>query len=143
MEFLKSQDLAIKLRSAGYKATPQRLLIYEVLASTREHPTAESIYNIIHPTHPNISFATVYKALDVLSDIGVVRRLNTGEVSTRFDVAGQPHSHAQCLKCGKVFDVYNLSADVLENQVAAQIGMNVKNHEFYFFGICNGCSGKN
>ena len=139
MAVLTTQELATKLRSAGCKATPQRLAVYNALAASRQHPTAENIYVVLREKHPNMSFATVYKALNVLSDSGVVRRLDLGESSIRYDAFVQHHNHAQCVQCGKVFDVCNLPQDALEAQVQAETGVDVTRHDFYFYGLCSAC----
>lgn len=139
MALFTTQELATKLRAAGCKATPQRLAVYKVLAASRQHPTAENIYAVLREKHPSMSFATVYKALNVLTDIGVVRRLDLGESSIRYDAIVQHHNHVQCVKCGKVFDVCTLPPDALEAQVQAETGVDVTQHEFYFYGLCSAC----
>lgn len=64
------------LREKGYKVTPQRLAIYEVLNNCNMHPTAETIYRIISDDYPTMSLATIYKTLDLLKEAGVIQELN-------------------------------------------------------------------
>ena len=139
MDCLQPKELATKLRAAGYKVTPQRMAVYAALAAVDVHPTAEMLFADIHSQYPNMSFATVYKTLNVLSDVGVVRRLDMGEASSRFDATMVPHSHVQCIKCGKVFDVCDLSQNILEEQVKEETGVAVTKHDFYFYGLCAEC----
>ena len=54
-------DIAQKLREEGYKVTPQRIAIYNVLYAENNHPTAEMIYQSLREDHPSMSLATVYK----------------------------------------------------------------------------------
>lgn len=142
MTCLQPKELATKLRTAGYKVTPQRMAVYAALAQDDRHPTAEMLYANIHVQHPNMSFATVYKNLGVLSDVGVVRRLDMGEGSFRYDATMFTHNHAQCTKCGQVFDVYNLPPDVLKSAVADETGMKVMKQDLYFYGLCKKCQQK-
>ena len=53
------------LKKHGLKATPQRIAIYDYLLHTETHPTVDTIYASLHPTHPTMSLATVYKTVAV------------------------------------------------------------------------------
>ena len=82
---LTSQELTNLLRERGYKVTPQRLAVYEALADETWHPNAEMLFNKLQPKFPAMSFATVYKTVEILHDINVIQILNTGEDSFRYD----------------------------------------------------------
>ena len=79
------QEVTTLLREKGFKVTPQRLAVYDVLCHTKAHPTADMIYGELQPTYPTMSLATVYKTLDILSKVGLVQVLNVGEESFRYD----------------------------------------------------------
>ena len=64
---VKSDVAAIEAPDKGYKATPQRIAICRIALYSREHPTAQSIYNEVKKVHPTVSLATVYKTLQVTS----------------------------------------------------------------------------
>ncbi len=136
---LTSQELAATLRSNGYKVTPQRLAIYEELAATNTHPNAEMLFSKLQPKYPSMSFATVYKTIDILSKINVVRILNTGEDSFRYDADTSVHHHIQCTKCGAVDDLMDVDSTALVEQAAAKTGYEIAGHQFYFFGVCPRC----
>ena len=97
---LTSQELTNLLRERGYKVTPQRLAVYEALADETWHPNAEMLFNKLQPKFPAMSFATVYKTVEILHDINVIQILNTGEDSFRYDADISEHYHLRCLKCG-------------------------------------------
>ena len=69
-------DIAQKLREEGYKVTPQRIAIYNVLYAENNHPTAEMIYQSLREDHPSMSLATVYKTMEIFERIGLVRVLD-------------------------------------------------------------------
>ena len=65
-------ELAKILRDNGCKVTPQRLAVYDMLSHTTEHPTAEMIYQKVKEQYPTMSFATVYKSVEIFSKLGVI-----------------------------------------------------------------------
>ena len=93
-----------RLRNAGYRVTKQRAAIYEYLLSTDVHPTAEPIHHSVRRQLPGISLATVYKAVDSLTDVGLINRLQRGASSTRYDANVADHAHCRCLSCDGLWD---------------------------------------
>lgn len=138
---MTSEVLVKALKAHGYKVTPQRAAVYEALADCRNHPRAETLYKMLLPTHPRMSFATVYKVLEVLIKVGVVRSLDFGEGSTRFDLAVERHHHARCVRCGKVTDIFNLQDESLLHQARAETGMELTGEDIVFYGLCRDCRG--
>ena len=76
---LTSAELTSRLREAGFKVTPQRLAVYNMLSHTKAHPNADTIYKELQPLYPTMSLATVYKALAILCDLGLAQELNVGD----------------------------------------------------------------
>jgi Fur family peroxide stress response transcriptional regulator len=97
--FLKS-----RLTEHGIKATIQRIVIYQALLNTDEHPTAEKIYDRIKTEHPSISLGTVYKTLDTLVEAGLAHKVKTVDDVQRFDARVESHSHLYCTKSNKIVD---------------------------------------
>jgi Fe2+ or Zn2+ uptake regulation protein len=86
--------------------TRQRGVILDILRETREHPTAEKIYNDARQVIPNISLGTVYRNLSFLQNQGLVREIRPFDGgSTRFDGIVESHIHFQCLHCGILLDI--------------------------------------
>ena len=100
-----SRSVNERLRQAGYRVTGQRIAIYEYLLSVKTHPTAEEIHDAVRARFPQMSLATVYNAVDSLADVGLVRRLNRGNVSARYDGDTANHAHFRCIVCEDVRDV--------------------------------------
>ena len=139
---LKSIELAKILRDNGCKVTPQRLAVYETLSKTKEHPTAEAIYKKIKPVYPTMSFATVYKSVEILNRLKVIQVLNTGEDSFRYDADISQHAHIQCTVCGRVEDIKPLQVEALQNEVVKSTNYQLEGQQLYFFGICPNCQQK-
>lgn len=130
------------LREKGFKVTPQRLAIYKVLANTRAHPSAETIFQQLQPLYPTMSLATVYKTVEILREIGLIQVLNAGEDSFRYDADTSMHPHIRCLQCGKVEDLHDIDATAFISQVADKTPYRLEGQQFYFYGYCPGCQGK-
>lgn len=139
---LNSQQLSDILRSNGYKVTPQRLAVYEALAATKTHPNAEMLFSVLQPKYPSMSFATVYKTVEILDKINVIKILNTGEDSMRYDADVSIHHHIQCTECGCVDDLMDVDSSGLVKEAESLSGYDIKGHQFYFFGVCPRCKGQ-
>ena len=85
--------------------TIQRSLVFEAVNKLQCHATADEIYQTIMKEHPNISRATVYRNLKLLSETGEIRKMEIPGGLDRFDHRIQEHCHVRCEKCGRVFDV--------------------------------------
>jgi Fe2+ or Zn2+ uptake regulation protein len=104
---LEPAALKDALEAAGWRCTPQRLAVYHHLSRADHHPTAEELYQAVKAAIPNISLATVYKALEALVASGLASRLTAGEGSgsARYDARGDHHYHLRCLRSGAVQDL--------------------------------------
>ncbi len=133
-------DLIADLKSNNLKVTPQRLAIYSYLCSTKEHPSAETIYSNLKEDYPNMSLATVYKTVASLKSAGLVLELNVGEDSFRYDACTAPHAHVVCTKCHKVTDYMgNPLSDKASDFVEKETGYDIESAQVYFFGLCDAC----
>lgn len=85
--------------------TRQRRVILEQLSSTRSHPTADEVYEMVRAVLPRISLGTVYRNLEIMASAGMIRKLHTSGPQRRFDADATPHHHVRCERCGRVSDV--------------------------------------
>ena len=91
----------------GVKVTHQRLEIYRELASTEEHPDADSIHRRVRKRIPTVSRDTVYRNLKMLAEYGLISVVGTSNERLRFDANMDPHHHFVCGRCGRIFDFYS------------------------------------
>ena len=89
------------------RITNQRKIILEELQNVTTHPTADEVYNLVRKRLPRISLGTVYRNLEVLSSLGLVRKLENAAGQKRFDGDMSIHHHIRCTECGKVGDIFN------------------------------------
>lgn len=102
---IQDEELNQKLHTSGFRFTPQRQHVYNVLMSKRDHPTAEEVFMRSKSEKPEISMATVYNCLDALVKSGLVRQVNVERAATRYCPNMREHCHFHCSDCGRIFDI--------------------------------------
>ena len=125
----------------GKRYSKQRELIYQCLMETHEHPTAEMLYNWLKPENPSLSLGTVYRNLNLLTDIGEAIKISTPDGGDRFDGRTAPHNHFLCKKCGRLLDLELDMKSIEEvNRLAAENfdGM-IESSSTLFYGECSDC----
>ena len=85
--------------------TPQRQVVYEILMSSRDHPTATEVFIRVQERMPSISLATVYNCLDTLAVAGIVKQVNVDREPSRYCGNLAPHAHFHCETCTTVMDI--------------------------------------
>lgn len=126
-------------RAKNIRLTPQRLLIYEELCHTTEHPSAERIYQAVKQTFPTISLDTVHRTLDTFCAIGVAAMVEGSGTPKRYEGNLDEHHHARCLKCGKIQDFYYETYDHLPLPPELQEDFQVIRKTVHIEGLCRAC----
>ncbi|MBN2565545.1 MAG: transcriptional repressor [Candidatus Eisenbacteria bacterium] len=127
-------------RDAGIKLTHQRREIYRELASTGDHPDAETVLRGVRQRIPEISVDTVYRTLSLLEDLGVVRALGPRRDATRFDANLDAHHHFVCETCGMVRDFDHAEFDALRAPSGLERLGTVSRVCVEVRGLCRECS---
>jgi Fur family peroxide stress response transcriptional regulator len=140
---MDDQQLITKLRSKGYKVTPQRLAICKLILSSKNHPSAEQIYQKVKKTYPTISLATVYLTLDLLRNLGLVQELGFSDRSSRYDPNNSPHINVICPKCGKIYDYEATNVKKLWSQIVMEAGLTPLRQRLDLYALCDKCSQEN
>ena len=122
--------------------TLQRSLVLEAVKYLHCHATADDIYYLIVTKHPNISRGTVYRNLNLLSDIGEIRKVEIPSGADRFDHECHPHYHARCIECNRVFNVDMEFISDLQKNIKDIQGFEFTGHDLIFKGICLECNGR-
>lgn len=117
----------------------QRERIYDYLLNTREHPTAEMIYQDLREEMPNLSLGTVYRNLKVLQNLGKINTIPTVDGIERYDADCSNHVHFVCQKCGKIFDIMNVDYEKLINSLDLEEGFVPEKVELKLVGTCHKC----
>ena len=127
------------LRKTGLKWTPQRFAVLEVLEGNTSHPSADMIYEKVKQKYPMISFATVYKTLKVLEEIGEIQQLTISENKVHFDPNTHPHHHFFCRTCRNILDIFP-EKPLFSGRVD---GHRVDTYQVFLYGVCSKCRDSN
>ena len=124
--------------------TQQRQAVLRAVRSlTGEHPTAAAIFATLRESHPNMSLATVYRALHALVEQNAICEVRI-ENTARYDAGPCPHHHVVCRQCGAVADVCE---EALPNGLPEMVlkameectGFRLDVHPIQFSGVCANC----
>jgi Fur family peroxide stress response transcriptional regulator len=126
------------LEANGQRFTEQRAAVYRFLRGTYEHPTADEVFTSVRAEIPDISLATVYKALETLVSCNLAMKLSYGDDSARYDARTDDHVHSRCLRCGMVRDVAG-AAPVSLPAVDPGDGFRVEGYRVEVVGVCRLC----
>jgi Fe2+ or Zn2+ uptake regulation protein len=129
------------LEATGQRYTEQRAAVYRFILGTTAHPTADEVFTGVRPLIPDISLATVYKALETLVGCGLATKLTYGDGSARYDARTDPHPHARCLECGAVLDVPGRLDPLSVGRIGPVPGFSVEGYRLELVGYCDGCRG--
>ncbi|MDT5294009.1 MAG: Fur family transcriptional regulator, peroxide stress response regulator [Acidobacteriota bacterium] len=122
--------------------TPQRQAVLQVVAESGDHLTANEIFEAARRRLPSISFATVYNSLKYLKESGLVREINFGKGSSRYDRETARHDHAVCSRCGKLVDFDLAETSQLIRAAARRSHFKPESIHLTLVGLCPGCQGK-
>ena len=132
--------MRLRLARAGYRLTPGRLAVMEVLAQRLIHPTAENVYERVRAGGEQASRASVYRSLAALERAGAVRRVSVPNAPARFELIGtgdaskRPDWHMICQECGRVVDI-----DGAELAALRKAGKALTHCQVRLRGICRRC----
>jgi Fur family peroxide stress response transcriptional regulator len=137
----KVRELESHLRREGLSVTHQRVAVYRCLLEDDSHPDAERVFERVRRRVPTISLGTVYKALDILKDLGAVAEVDAPRSATRYEAVIEPHHHLICESCGKILDLHAPEYSALRPAAPVE-GFEVKMCSVQFHGVCRACAGR-
>lgn len=121
------------------RMTNQRKIILEELKKVTSHPTADEVYRMVRERLPKISLGTIYRNLYIMSESGLIQRLEVGGSQNRFDANLEDHYHIRCTKCGLIEDIPKKSVPGLEDVFSGALGYEITGHRIELIGICPDC----
>jgi len=122
-----------------FRMTQQRRLILEELRKVNSHPTADELYQLVQRRLPKISLGTVYRNLEILSQAGIIQKLELGGTQRRFDGKAENHYHIRCIQCGRVEDVLTKPLAPIEKEISGASDYQIIGYRLEFMGICPRC----
>jgi len=121
------------------RLTRQVAAVYDALAASHDHPTAEQLFQRVRRVLPNVSLGTVYRNLDKLRDQGRLRVVRLEGGQAHYDAMMDAHDHFVCECCGAVIDLPG-QAPAADLGLVHAAGHRVRGHTTALYGICNQCA---
>ena len=121
------------------RATRQLGALYDALAASRDHPTAEQLFQRVRRVLPQISLGTIYRNLDKLREHGRLRVVRLAGGEARYDAMTAAHDHFVCDHCGDVVDLPRCGLTPSAAALRAD-GYEVHWHTTALYGVCKRCT---
>jgi Fur family ferric uptake transcriptional regulator len=129
------------LREAGYRLTPQRMMVLQAIAESSGHQTAEAIHRDVVKTYPYLDIATVYRILQLLKRLHLVIEIDLGGDSARYEIAEpNKHHHMVCREWGHAFDLNLSHLEDFCSRLIKEFGFEPDLEHFAVGGLCAGCN---
>ncbi|MGP1675475.1 MAG: Fur family transcriptional regulator [Candidatus Limnocylindrales bacterium] len=138
-----SNPIVEALYGGGYRVTGPRRIVADLIAEHDGHFTAAELETAARDRRLGISRATLFRALDLLTELGVVERLDlpTGE-HAYVPCAKAHHHHVICSRCGRATDVEDCGVAEAVAEIARRSGYRIDTHRLELFGLCRHCRAK-
>ena len=130
------------LREAGFRAGGARAAVLDLMARQDCCVSAQEIHDSLRASGRSVGIASVYRVLEVLSDLRLVQRVDVGDGVARFEPAspgGDHHHHVVCDDCGKVEPFSDPSLERAIANASGRVGYRVDAHEVVLHGECGDC----
>jgi Fe2+/Zn2+ uptake regulation proteins len=122
------------------KYSRQRAAVKDFLDAHHDHPTADTIYEALRKTFPNISLGTIYRNLALLEELGQINKITSRDGADRYDAETELHNHFICRKCNCVLNLDMDSIDHIKDAAAKHFDGSIDSYVAHFFGTCSDCA---
>jgi Fur family transcriptional regulator, ferric uptake regulator len=134
-----SQAWDKELRARGYRVTPQRQLVLAAVTKL-EHATPEEIWADVQQTASGVNISTIYRALELLEQLGLVTHTHLGHGAPRYHLAAEAeHVHLVCSHCGRITQISPETVGTLVAGLAENFGFQTDVGHLTVFGRCSDC----
>jgi Fur family ferric uptake transcriptional regulator len=138
---VSATELKVALKQRGLRMTPQRQLILDAVASMHGHVSVEQVYKQVVSVFPDVNISTVYRTLEVLEELGVVRHTHFHDGVAQFERTDEaPHHHMVCSRCGSDFELDLEVLQPLADELKRRYGFKADLAHSAIVGRCRGCA---
>jgi Fur family ferric uptake transcriptional regulator len=136
----RAAEILDRIAEQGHRLTGPRQALVQILAARDHHFSAQEAWEEVQANGLDIGRATVFRTLDLLTDLGILDRMHAGDGCHRYVVCeARHHHHAMCTDCGRVqpFEAGDMEAQI--NRIAETLGFSVMTHHLELIGHCAEC----
>jgi Fur family peroxide stress response transcriptional regulator len=136
-----AEQISTQIRSNGFRLTPQRMAILQVLHHSGGHLTPAEVFEQARQNMPGLTETTVYRTLEFLVENGFALAAHTGNGSGKlvYEIAGRDHHHVICRGCGVEMEVPHTQLSELYTQIEQFTGYRLTTSHITFIGLCPHC----
>ena len=132
--------LTQSLTTQGHRLTAARQVILETLVNCGGHISADDLALRVQATAPGVGRMTVYRTLDLLCELSLIRPIYQGTGAAHYILLHQgSHHHLVCTRCGQVYEFDECMGEELNQSLAARFNFEIHSHLLEFHGLCANC----
>ena len=136
----RQESLQEALQQRGLRNTKQREILTDIFFSYDRHFSHDELLALAREKDSGIGYATVYRTLKLLTELGLATELNFDDGHTRFEAAdGEHHDHLICIKCSRIVEFEEEKIEILQERVAKAHGFKLIHHKMELYGVCPVC----
>ena len=131
-----AKNIIHRCEQNGLRMTEQRRIVAQVLETSQDHPDVEELYFRASKLDPRISIATVYRAVKLFEESGILEKLEFGDGRARYEDADRDHhDHLIDMQTGEVIEFIDPDIEALQEKIAARLGYKLKDHRLELYGV--------
>jgi Fe2+ or Zn2+ uptake regulation protein len=135
-----TEEVERRLAERGLRLTPQRRAVVDVLLRSHRCLSAAQVHEAARRQSRELGLMTVYRTLDILAGMGIVRRIHGSDRCEAFVSALEHHGHAVvCTSCGRASEFTQCHLDAIVAAAASETGFTIADHFLQFSGVCGDC----
>jgi Fur family transcriptional regulator, ferric uptake regulator len=129
------------IKEKQIKKSSQRNVILEKFLNTEKHLTVNELYELVKKSNPEIGFATVYRAIKVITAAGLAEEIDIGDGIKRYEhkYGHKHHDHLICIKCGEFIEFFDPDIEKLQEKITKKHKFSAIDHKLMIKGICSKC----
>ncbi len=134
------QVFTLTLQENGYRLTRARQAVVTALLSSGGHVSADALAEVVRESAPQVGRMTVYRTLDLLSELGLVRPVYQGTGAAHYVLMDDGHHHhLVCSTCDTVIEFDDCVLEEIERVIGERFQFEVRGHLLEFYGRCHHC----
>ena len=131
------------LLNNGYRLTPSRQAVVEILASSQKVLDAQTVFDLARKEHPKLGLMSVYRTLEKLEELGLIQKVHQPDGCHGYIAAPDGHQHLLlCLGCGRAEYFEGEQLESFFNGIGVQKQYRIQEHWLQLFGYCASCREK-
>lgn len=130
------------LRERGFRLTPQRLCVLEILHNAPQHLAPQQVYEQAQSALPGVTEPTIYRALEFLTEQGLAQAGLTANGKLTYELTRRAHHHLLCRGCGAQVEIDHAALENVYRSLEASSGFRLNAGHLTFFGLCANCQNK-